>query len=368
MTIAVFLVTPGGMRARGGIGRVVAYLQRGCRGREAELRLTIIDSYGPDRKILMPVWFALAFFRLLLAALTGRIDVLHLNVAERGSVWRKGILVWLARIFRIPVVLHCHGAEFVEWCRNLSPSARRLLTATLARTQRVIVLGRYWRDFVSGELGVPGDKIEILHNAAPMPTGKRLRAGDDGVRILFLGRLGERKGVPELLRALADPRLATLRWIAVLAGDGAVERFRAETRALGLSDRIELTGWIDEAAARRQLATADMLVLPSHNEGLPMAVLEAMAHGLAVVTTPVGAIPDAIRDGETGLLVPARDPLRLADALHRLIVDPALRKGLGERAHARFADEFSIDAYTVRLMVIYRALASRQPSRLVRTA
>ena len=366
MTIEVYLVTPGGMRARGGIGRVVAYLRRGWQANEPELRLHIVDSYGPDIKALMPAWFALAVLRLLLAAMMRRIDVLHLNVAERGSVWRKGLLVWLAWLFRIPVVLHCHGAEFVEWCKGLSPPLRFLLTATLARTSRIIVLGRYWRDFVGGELGVPPERIEVLHNAVPAPAAGRPRVGDATTRILFLGRLGERKGVPELLQALADPRLATLPWRAVLAGDGAVERFCEQVRGLGLADRIELTGWIDEAEAQRQLAAADLLVLPSHNEGLPMAVLEAMAHGLAIVTTPVGAIPDAIRDGETGLLVPARDPQRLADALHRLIADPALRKRLGEGAHARFAAEFSIDAYTVRLRAIYGAVASRRLTRLVR--
>ena len=183
----------------------------------------------------------------------------------------------------------------------------------------------------------------------------------------FLGRFGDRKGVPELLRALAEPRLATLRWTAVLAGDGAVERFRARwaARAERARSRCRLGR---RSRGPRQLAAADILVLPSLNEGLPMAVLEAMAPGLAVVTTPVGAIPDAIQDGETGLLVPARDAAALAEALARLIVDPALRRRLGEQARARFAAEFSIDAYGPAAGAIYAAALERPGPAAVRPA
>ena len=99
-----------------------------------------------------------------------------------------------------------------------------------------------------------------------------------------------------------------------------------------------------------------------------MAVLEAMAAGLAVVTTPVGAIPDAIQDGQTGLLVPPGDAAALAEALARLIADPALRRRLGLQARARFAADFSIDAYVLRLAAIYAAALQRPGRRQMRPA
>jgi glycosyltransferase involved in cell wall biosynthesis len=367
MTLNVYLVTPGGARGRGGIGRVVGYLERGWQAQGSGAALHIVDSYGPNSRALMPVAFALALLRLVTAALLGRIDLLHLNMAERGSVWRKGILVWMGSLLRIPVVLHCHGAEMVEWSRGLPPLAHGLLVATLARVDRVIVLGSYWRDFMVGELGVAPDRVDVLWNAVPAP-GLVHHHHAGSVRLLFLGRLGERKGVPELLAALGDPRLRALPWTAVLAGDGAVERYRNLVASAGMADRIELPGWIDAATAERHLAEADILVLPSHNEGLPMAVLEAMASGLAIVTTPVGAIPDAIRDGDTGLLVPAGDAPALADALYRLITDMELRRQLGQRAHSRFLADFSIEACIDRLSAIYEAALHRRPEGRMRPA
>lgn len=357
----IYLVTPGGEDARGGIGRMVRYLAREWRergGRGGELR--IVDSYGPGGKLLMPACYAAAVARVAAAAALGRARLLHVNMAERGSVWRKGLVVWVGAAWGIPVLVHCHGADFADWCRGLGPVRRRLLLATLRRADRLLVLGSSWRAFAVDELGLDPSKVEILPNAVATPPERALEAGDEAaagpVRLLFLGRLGDRKGVPELLAALAAPAVRGLGWTAVLAGDGEVGRFRTEVVLHGLDDRVQVAGWVDEGEAGRLLAGSDVLVLPSRNEGLPMSVLEAMSHGLAVVATPVGAIPDAVVDGDSGLLVPPGDAPALASALARVIADPSLRRALGESARTRFDARFSIRAHVDRLARIYASV------------
>jgi glycosyltransferase involved in cell wall biosynthesis len=367
MTVNVYLVTPGGTSGRGGIGRVVGYLEQGWRERQDDIVLHVVDSYGPNRRALMPFAFALTTLRLAVAGVLGRIDLLHLNVAERGSFWRKAALLWLGKLLGIPVVLHCHGAELVQWAAGLPPAAHRFVMATFARADRVLVLGSYWREFAVRELGLAPERVETLWNAVPAPPARRRRE-PGAARLLFLGRLGPRKGVPELLAALRHANVALLRWSAVLAGDGAVGQYRAEITAAGLQDRIELPGWIDAGMAQDYLANADILVLPSHNEGLPIAILEAMAAGLAIVTTPVGAVPDAIRDGQTGLLVPPGDVDALAAALRRLITDPPLRSQLGRRARERFQADFSIRAHIERLAAIYRDVTASAAQGRLRSA
>jgi glycosyltransferase involved in cell wall biosynthesis len=366
MSRAVYLATPGGARGRGGIGRMAFYLANAWEQRCPDVPLRIVDTYGPGPRLLMPFGFALGLTRLVAAGLLGRIAVLHVNVSERGSFLRKGPLVGLGRLFRVPVVLHCHGADLVEHARSVGRLRRRLIEATFAGADRVLVLGGYWQEFVAHELGLPMAKVEVLWNAVPDPGPPTPRPADAPVEILFLGRLGERKGVPELLEALADPRLRALSWNATLAGDGPVERYRAKVKALGLGERVRLTGWIDEAEARCRLAAADLLVLPSRNEGLPMAILEAMSHGIPVVATPVGAIGDAVRNGENGLLVAPGDPEALAMALVRLVGSAALRRSLGIRGRDRFLADFSLDAHVARLRGIYAGvaapLASPQPA------
>ena len=140
-----------------------------------------------------------------------------------------------------------------------------------------------------------------------------------------------------------------------------MEHTRGELARCGLAERVRLTGWVGPDEAETLLETADVLVLPSFDENLPMSVIEGMGHALAVVTTPVGAVADIIEDGETGLLVPPGDVDRLADALARLVADPGLRLQLGSRARAFHRAHLNIDAYLPRLMQIWRmAAAERQ--------
>jgi glycosyltransferase involved in cell wall biosynthesis len=358
MSRAVYLATPGGARGQGGIGRMALYLARSWAEQGHDTPLRIVDTYGPNRKPLMPLWFAGAFLRVAAAGLLGRIAVLHVNVSERGSFLRKGLLVGLGRLLRAPVVLHCHGADLVEDVQGSGRWRRRLIEAVFASSACVLVLGEYWRSFVVAELGVPAGKVRVLWNAVPNPGRPAPRADGAAANILFLGRLGERKGVPELLAALADPRLQALPWRATLAGDGPVGRYRAMAEKLGLGDRVAFTGWIDEHQARERLAGADLLVLPSRNEGLPIAILEAMSYGVPVIATPVGAVADAVRDGETGLLVPAGDPKALARALASLVESPALRRSLGARARARFLADFSLEAHGDQLRAAYASVAA----------
>jgi glycosyltransferase involved in cell wall biosynthesis len=173
---------------------------------------------------------------------------------------------------------------------------------------------------------------------------------------VFLGYLSARKGVPELLEALASPALATLPWRATLAGGGPVEEFRGRAAALGLAERVDFPGWIDQPAATALCAAADILVLPSHAEGLAMSVLEGLAHGLAVVTTPVGSHAEVIEHEASGLLVPPGDVAALAAALGRVVGDPRLRNRLRTGARQRFLDRFDVRSYSARLVQLHAGL------------
>ena len=177
-------------------------------------------------------------------------------------------------------------------------------------------------------------------------------------RILFLGRLGSRKGVPELIEALSSETLAARSWTATIAGDGDGTGFVARIAAAGLSARIAMPGWLDQAQASRALAEADMLVLPSRHEVMPIAILEAMARGLAIVATPVGAVPEILEDGENALLVPPGDAAALADAIATLIDDVPARLRLGARARCCFAERLDIAVPAAALQALYREAAA----------
>lgn len=355
---------PGGMRGRGGMGRFLAYLIPTLDRENPDMDCTVVDTYGPGAFWRMPFWFAGALLRLAWNAARGRIDLVHLHMAAYGSILRKVLVLSVARVFHLPTILHLHGADFVEFIDRLPRIMRIFLINRLKNATYIVVIGEYWCYYLTQTLGIPAGQVVVIHNGVPDPleeTGFAPRnASRDGGRLLSLGELGPRKGTPELLAALATPQVRALRWSAIVAGNGPVAEYREEARRLDLADRVDLPGWIESAGAWRLLAESDVFLLPSRMEGLPVAILEAMAMGVAVITTPVGAIADAIEDGVTGLLVPPGDAPALAAAIARLLGDSELRARLADAARRRFEERFTIERTAERVAALYRRIVARR--------
>ena len=274
-----------------------------------------LDSRGrSSRPILSLLPLVRALVTLVVLKARHQVDLVHINMSYRGSTIRKGTVAWFCRVMRIPIVLHLHTCEYHEFYQKLPPALQRSVRNIFQQAEHVITLGHIWEAFVIEELGVPQHRVSVLYNAAPGPHELQLRhtrPNPEHVRLLFLGQLGDRKGVPELLLALSRMQL-TVPWSITMAGDG--DRGWAGRLALesGILDRVTFTGWLDSAQVHDLLDASDLLILPSHAEGLPMAIIEAFAHGLAVISSPVGAIPEIVIDGESGLLVSANDVDALA--------------------------------------------------------
>ena len=276
---------------------------------------------------------------------------------------RKLVLTAVLRAVGSPHVLHLHDPDYADDLTRRPAWAQRRIRSMFRGASRVVTLGERDRTTMERLLGVSRDRLSVLHNAVPDPgppdPSPRHGPASSPVRLLFLGRLSERKGVPELLSALASAPMRDLDWRAVLAGDGPVDRFREQAAAAGLGDRVDMPGWVDEPEVRRLCAQADILVLPSHAEGLAMAVVEGMAHGLTVVTTRVGAHEEVLADEDTGVFVPPGDFVALAGTLAALMADPARRERLARRARRRFVEHLSIAAYLRALEGLYEGIGRR---------
>lgn len=360
--VRVLYITPGGIEARGGMGggiRVMArYLIAAYRTLAAPPDCRVINPYGPGPFALMPLYFAAAMVRLLAACALRRVDVVHLHMSTGGSTVRKLPLLRLAGLFGVPTILHIHGSRIELYFNALPAWRRRLLVSSIATASRVVVIGEFWRRYMVETLGCAPDKVIVVHNGVPLPPPPTPRTHVKPCVILALGELGPRKGTPELLHALASLRTLAPGWRAVVAGNGPVEQYRAEAAALGLADRLDLPGWVDAVRVQQLLKSSDVFVLPSHSEGLPVAILEAMAAGLPVVTTPVGAIPDLVVHGETGLMVAPGSVEELTDALVAMVTDPKRRATLGARGRRRIEANFTIDGAAARLNALYDELAA----------
>ncbi len=355
--LRVLFVTSGGTASRGGMGRNALYLTQEIARQYDDVNVRILDSYGPGVPALMPLYFFKCFIHVGLLCLMRRADVLHLNLAAHGSTVRKLLLMRLAQVFGVPTLLHIHASKFIPFCESLAPQWKKLLIESLSRASCIVVIGDFWRRYLVDSLGIREDIVTVIHNAVPLPAMAEPRRTNDRCRIVALGMLGPRKGTPELLDALAAPPMRSLEWDAVIAGNGTVDEARTRAEALGISSRIEIPGWVDGVAVAKILATADVFVLPSHNEGLPMAILEAMGAAVPVVTTPVGAIPELVV-AETGILVNPGCAAELAEALAKLVSNPALRTQLGTNGRERVKQHFRIEVTAARFVGIYRALST----------
>lgn len=360
---AVLIFCPGGIERGGGIGRQMGYFLKEQEGNGLGAIYTVVDTRGPRfiggsviYTFLAVFYLALSLLRLLQARLFGSSGVAHINITGRGSTIRKIIVAATARSVGIPYLLHVHDYNYAGEYSRRGALSRFLIRQTFRRASKIVVLGSRDQLALSALLGLPQSEIAVLHNAVPDPQPAKSSQPDDECKIVFLGNLNERKGVPELIRALASPAMRARPWRATLAGDGRVDEFQRLASELGIAERVEFPGWVDQAGVRAACQAAEVLVLPSHAEGLAMSVLEGLSYGLAVITTPVGAHTEVIEPEVSGLFVPPGDVEALAAALARVIDDTALRARLGDGARRRFLEKFHVRGYAERLASLHAAL------------
>lgn len=321
---------------------------------------THAETTLPGRLAMAARAYGSCFWQLL----RGRVSLMHVHAAMRGSFWRKAVFVFLGRMFGVPVLLHLHGSETVRFFERLPAPLQALVRLVLRLPAQVVVLSPTWHSFI--QTFAPGARVTVLANYVRVPAHIRPApdAGAAGtarprpVQVLFMGAVGRRKGVYQLIEALAQVKAAgQVQVMLKIGGSGEVDQCRALAQQLGVERDVQFLGWVGSDQRDALLSEADIFVLPSFNEGLPMSLLEAMAAGVPVVTTRVGGIPDLVTDGHNGLLVEPGDVQALAQALVRLGQDPQARRAMAERAFAHVADHYSEAVNVPRLEQLYaRAL------------
>jgi glycosyltransferase involved in cell wall biosynthesis len=297
--------------------------------------------------------YAAALLRIALWSLRRRGRIVHVHGTVRGSMLRKGACVLLARALGRRVVFHIHSGpgDVVTFRGKLSRLSVAYLRLAYRHSDVVIAVSGASAEALEAAFGA--ERIVVIPNAVPaVEVAAPKRHSSKPPLALYLGGFANPvKGADVLLEALRNPGVDALRF--VLAGPGEPP---ADADG-GIESPAEVTwrGWLDAEEKAALLREADVFVLPSTSEGLPMALLEAMSYGLAVVATPVGGVPEVVEDGVQALVVAPGDPAALAAALVRLGQEAELVAELGAAALARAAD-FAPDAVAARVEEVYRAL------------
>jgi glycosyltransferase involved in cell wall biosynthesis len=284
-------------------------------------------------------------------------DLVHVHsaLAPQVTLLRAGLLALAARLRGCRVLVHAHGGR-IE-LRLASPAQRLVARLALRPAHRVVAVSSGVRSALVRALGP--ERVVLIDNGVDASAFGPPGPPNDPPRVLYAGGLTPRKGVVDLLRASALLRERGIHHEVLLAGGMPDEgpRAEAEVRAAAGPDVKFLPPQPHERMADLY-RSVDVFSLPSWWEGMPLTVLEAMATGLPVVATPVGDIHRAVEDGVTGRLVPPRDPEALADALEALLVDPDLRRRMGEAGRRKVEGEFDAKATSRALSALYAEVSS----------
>ncbi len=275
----------------------------------------------------------LCFLRGLAKALLRmpRTDVVHLHGSVRLSLFRKSAFIWLARLMRCRVIYHFHAPQTVFETAFAKPGLERWYAlAVLRQCDAIVVLSDSWETIVRKAL--PDARIVVIYN--PVMDAHRPVADNraDSLDVLYLAHLIRRKGFDDLIKAFVEVVEQVPAARLVFCGSGETEYAQELGEQLGISANIVFHGWIQESEIAGELAKAAVFCLPSYDEGLPMGILEAMSTGVAVVTTPVGGVPDVLTHEQNSLLVQPGDIHDLGKQLARLLLDAELRQRLAQAA------------------------------------
>ena len=341
--------------AGGGMYKVADYLitAQAQQSRGHAARLEPLDTRGPGSAVASLLVLAGALGKLVRGRMIGKLAGVHVNVAERLSLFRKGSVVIACRALGLPVVIHLH-AQMQDFYASLPAPLRALTRWMFSLACAVVVIGAEPRRFVTQVLRVQASRVEIVDNGVPGPASAPVHQPEARVRrVVFVGRLCDAKGVADLLEALAVAPMARDCVEVTLAGNGDIGRYQQLARHLGIDGFVHFAGWCDQAAVQALLRESDLLVLPSHDEVLPLVVLEALANALPVLCTPVGELPGVLTDGDNAAFVPVGDVAALGRRIASLLADDAQRQRLGRNGRDLYEQRFSMDRFFERIARIH---------------
>ncbi|MCO6496706.1 MAG: glycosyltransferase family 4 protein [Chitinophagaceae bacterium] len=326
------------------------------------INLLVSDTVGSSGSFsIKKVWkFIQIWFELLGQLIRKKPDLCYLALTTTGfAFYRDVMLVGLIKVFRVRRVYHLHNKGIKE----VAPGGiRRRIYHYIFKGAEVILLSQYLYDDIRDF--VPFSSVRICPNGIP-PSECDLGSEkkEDGViDILFLSNLIVSKGVLVLLDALKildDKGLTFCCLFAGRFGDITETKFFDEVEVRRLQNKTRFLGGIYGREKHKILHHSDILVLPTYSDCFPLVLLEGMQHGLPLISTNEGGIPDIIEDGVTGFIVEKKNVHELADKLEKLILNKSLRTSMGDQGKKIFFAKFTLNHFETRLTDILDSLCKR---------
>ncbi|MDR0686782.1 MAG: glycosyltransferase family 4 protein [Dysgonamonadaceae bacterium] len=337
------LVVATSRKTHGGIASVIKAMETGRQWKKYHCRWIETHRFGGWLTKIFYVFIALIQFSALLPFY----NIVHIHPATIKSARRKYIFFLLARLFRKRIIIQLHCGDQIQ--RQWSFIYRDMIT----KSDIVLVLSKSVKRTIENIIGEQNN-IRVLYN--PCPVIKNPPATKT-TTVLFVGTILEHKGYHDLLRAFARIAAQYPDWKVTLAGQGEIKRGQILAKQLNINTQVEFSGWVEGETKEELFRTATIFCFPSYEEGFPMAVLEALAYGLPVITTPVGGLPDILSDGRNAMIFNPGDIEHLATLLQQLIENESARASLSAESKKLARTVFSVDTIVAQLDEIYATVS-----------
>ncbi|CAG5068545.1 N-acetyl-alpha-D-glucosaminyl L-malate synthase [Dyadobacter sp. CECT 9623] len=313
---------------RGGMGAVIASYNKNISD------FQFVSSYEGNYSTLANVpYFFVSLFKYVGVLIANRkIKIVHIHGAHNGSFFRKYILFLIAKyVFGKAVVYHSHGSDFHIFYNGSGAFVKKLVAHFINHADLIICLSIQWNDFFKENFSPK--RIHILENIVDHPDKTPVRRQKPVLTLLFLGYIGDRKGIYDLVNVIIENKeFFNGRLKLLVGGNGESQKLEAIIKTHSLENIVEYVGWVTGEKKDELLSTSDIFILPSHNEGLPVSILEAMSYNLPIISTPVGGIGEVVRDNVNGFLVEPGNKKSILESLKAFVLSPVLALEMGQRS------------------------------------
>lgn len=307
----ILIIGPSSTGSRGGMATVIGELLKSKELTQA-YDISAYASYIDGSFIIRRLFCLVQYIRFLFIA--HRYDLFYIHMAAKGSVVRKGLYLKVIKKLKKKVIIHIHGAEFMDFYRASSASFQAKMIGILQSADMVIALSEGLRKEFEQAFGL-NNCVSLVNGVnADAYVSARIDPKCAAASFAMFGRLGTRKGTYDLVEAVAVAAREVPEIKCYLVGDGEIDKVNALIKERAVEKNIETTGWLVPSESIDVLKRVATVVLPSYNEGLPMAILEGMAAGKAIISTSIAAIPEVV-EKENGILIQPGDIDALAKAL-----------------------------------------------------
>lgn len=347
----VLVVGPSSTKSKGGMATVIKEIEDD-RDLCDKYNIESYESYIDGSRIKVLAYSIFAFIVFWFSK--RKYSIYHIHAASRGSTFRKGYYVRAAKRWNKKVILHIHGAQYMEFYKESNNKNKQKIINILNTADVVLALSEEWKRKFESTFGIKncvvlenGINTENLETATSEPSLYQHS-------FVTLGRLGKRKGTYDLLDAIELAKASVQDIKFLFAGDGEIEQVKKIIRERHLENNIEVVGWANYDKKIELLSRVSTVVLPSYNEGLPMSILEGMACGKAIISTTVGAIPEVVKK-ENGILVQAGDVKALSEAIVKCCTDSEMLTEMSSKNINKIANEFSMKKMHSKLASIYES-------------